>query len=101
MVEKKYEVVWTKRSQLQMNGIFKQISKDSLQNAQKVLEDIITAVHKAERNPEFYHPDKYKENNDGSYRSFEKHRYRIAYRFSENTIRVLRVRHTSMEPKKY
>jgi plasmid stabilization system protein ParE len=101
MVEKKYEVVWTKRSQIQMNAVFKHISKDSPQNALKVLEDIITAVHKADRNPEFYNPDKYKRNNDGSYRSFENHRYRIAYRFTGNTIRILRVRHTSMEPKAY
>jgi len=56
-----------------MNAAFKHISKDSLQNAMKVLEDIITAVHKADRNPEFYTPDKYKRNNDDSYRSLEKH----------------------------
>lgn len=32
---------------------------------------------------------------------FKKHRYRIAYRFTHNTIRVLCIRHTSMEPKEY
>ncbi|MBS1566856.1 MAG: type II toxin-antitoxin system RelE/ParE family toxin, partial [Bacteroidetes bacterium] len=46
-------------------------------------------------------PDKYKTNNDGSYRAFEKHRYRIVYRFGNNIIRVLRVRHTSREPLNY
>ncbi len=101
MVVKQYEVVWTKRSQQHMRRIFDYISKDSVQNAVKVLEDITEAVNKAVPNPEFYPADKYKKNNDGSYRAFEKHRYRIAYRFGQHTIRVLRVRHTSMEPKEY
>ena len=52
-------------------------------------------------NPEIYGRDKYKINNDGSYRAFEIHRYRIAYRVSGNTIRVLRIKHTKMEPKTY
>ena len=84
-----------------MKQAFDYISKDSLQNAVKVLEEIVEAVNKAISNPEFYGPDKYKQNNDDSYRAFEKHRYRIAYRFSNNIIRELRVRHTGMEPKEY
>jgi len=52
-------------------------------------------------NPEFYGSDKYKKENDGSYRAFEKHHYRINYRFTDNVIRVLRVRHTGREPKEY
>lgn len=84
-----------------MKAAHKYISKDSLQNATKVVTDIATAVNKAINNPEFYGPDKYKINNDGSYRAFEKHHYRIVYRFSKNIIRVLRVRHTKMEPKEF
>jgi plasmid stabilization system protein ParE len=101
MVAKQYHVVWTKRSQQHMRQAFDYIGKDSVQNAVKVLEDIAIAVNKAIPNPEFYSPDKYKQNNDGSYRAFEKHRYRIAYRFNDNVIRVLWVRHTSIEPKEY
>jgi len=51
--------------------------------------------------PECYGPDKYKLNNDDTYRAFEKHRYRIAYRVLDTEIRILRVRHTSMEPQGY
>ncbi len=65
------------------------------------MNDIITAAEKAITNPEYYSPDKYKLDNDGSYRAFEKHRYRIAYRYTKNTIRILWVKHTSMEPKTY
>ena len=84
-----------------MKNVFEYISEKSEQNALKVLEDIIKAVNKAIQNPEFYPPDKLKKNNDNSYRSFEKHKYRIAYRFSGNIIRVLRVRHSKMEPLEY
>ena len=101
MVKTKYELVWTKRSQQHMKALYKYISEDSPENAKKVLEDIITATEKSITNPEYYNPDKFKANNDGSYRAFEKHRYRIAYRFKKNIIRILRVRHTKMEPKAY
>ena len=77
------------------------LSNDSPQNAAAVINDIIIAAEKAIINPQYYNPDKYKTDNDGSYRAFEKHRYRVVYRFKKNIIRVLRVRHTSMEPKKY
>jgi len=40
------------------------------------------AGKKAAANPEIYGPDKYKTDNDSSYRAFEKHHYRVAYRFS-------------------
>jgi plasmid stabilization system protein ParE len=101
MVEKGYEVVWTKRSQKQMRQVFKHISKDSPKNASRVILEIAEAVQKAIPNPEIYAPDKYKTDNDGSYRALEKYHYRVAYRFSKNIIRVLRVRHTSMEPQNY
>ena len=100
MVEK-HQLVWTKRSQQNMTAAFNYISKDSPQNARKVINDILIATEKAIANPEFYGPDKYKADNDGSYRAFEKHRYRIVYRVTKNIIRVLRVRHTKMEPKIY
>lgn len=97
----KNQLVWTKRSQLHMMALYKYISEASPQNAKKVINDIIIATEKAINNPKYYNPDKYKKDNDGSYRAFEKHRYRIVYRYKKNIIRVLRVRHTSMEPKTY
>ena len=101
MVKQQYQIVWTKRSQLQLKTAYKYISIDSPKNALKVVEEIVTSLNKAISNPEFYGPDKYKTSNDGSYRAFEKHHYRIVYRFTNNVIRVLRVRHTKMEPNQY
>ncbi len=101
MVKHHCQLVWTKRSQLQMKAVYDYIHEDSPQNAIKVVDDIAKAFNKAIDNPEFYEPDKCKINNDGSYRAFEKHHYKIAYRFSKNIIRVLRVRHTKREPKHF
>jgi len=84
-----------------MKKAFEYISKDSPGNAAKVASEIAAAVQKAASNPEIYGPDKYKTENDGSYRAFEKHRYRISYRFTRNVIRVLRVRHTGMDTLEY
>ncbi|MBK8310496.1 MAG: type II toxin-antitoxin system RelE/ParE family toxin [Chitinophagaceae bacterium] len=67
----KLEIVWTKRSQNDMRNAFDYISQDSVQNAVSVLEDIVAMANKAITNPEFFAPDKFKENNDGSYRAFE------------------------------
>ncbi len=97
----KNQLVWTKRSQQHIRALYKYISENSPQNAIKVVNDIVVAAEKAITNPEYYNPDKYKTDNDGSYRAFEKHRYRVVYRYQKNIIRVLRVRHTKMEPKNY
>lgn len=101
MESRRYQIVWTRRSQQHLLAAYRYISQDSIQNAGKVIDDIIVAVEKAIANPRFYGPDKYKTNNDGSYRAFEKHSYRIVYRYTKNCIRVLRVRHTKMEPSIY
>ncbi|HEX8315752.1 MAG TPA: type II toxin-antitoxin system RelE/ParE family toxin [Flavisolibacter sp.] len=101
MVKARYQVVWTIRSQKHLKQVFDYISKDSRKNAEKVVNAITTAVEKAATNPGYHKPDKYKQNNDGSYRVFEKYHYRVSYRFAKDIIRVLRVRHTSMEPKPY
>ncbi|MGH2643572.1 MAG: type II toxin-antitoxin system RelE/ParE family toxin [Chitinophagaceae bacterium] len=101
MVKESYQVVWTKPAQKEMKQAFDYISKDSIKNAEKVITTIAAMVDKASDNPQIYPPDKFKIDNDGSYRAFEKHRYRIAYRFSNKVLRVLRVRHTSREPLQY
>ena len=95
------KIYWTKTAINQFEIAITYIASDSITNAEKVSEDILKDLDKALKNPEFFPPDKYKKNNNGSYRAFEKHRYRMAYRFTDNEIRVLRIRHTSREPKLY
>jgi len=101
MVDGGYQIVWTKRALKHLKKAHEYISKDSPKNALKVVEEITAAVNRAAPDPEIYPADKCKSDNDGSYRAFEKHHFRVAFRFSHKTIRVLRVRHTSMEPQNY
>lgn len=94
-------VIWPLKSQHQLEGIIKYIAADSYQNAEKVKVDILSSTRKIEQNPEMYPLDKYKKNNDGSFRAYEIHHYRIAYRITKDEIIITRIRHTSMVPKLY
>jgi plasmid stabilization system protein ParE len=80
---------------------YKYILKDSYQNAEKVKASILASTRKLTDSPEVHPPDKYRKNNDGSFRAYELLHYRIAYRITEKEIIIVRVRHTSMEPVKY
>ncbi|MBV9961553.1 MAG: type II toxin-antitoxin system RelE/ParE family toxin [Parafilimonas sp.] len=95
------KITWSKVAAKQFEAGIRYIAADSIQNAEKVRNEILEKVEKLILHPEVYSLDKYKTNNDGSYRAFELHRYRVAYRVLENEIFILRVRHTSREPKKY
>lgn len=40
-------------------------------------------------------------NNDGSFRAFEIYHHRISYRLLKNEVRIIRIRHTKMNPKNF
>lgn len=95
------KVIWPARVQKQMEKVYEYILRDSYQNAEKVKENILASTRKLAVNPEMHPPDKYRKNNDGSFRAYELNSYRIAYRIKGKEIIIVRVRHTSMEPKRY
>lgn len=94
-------VSWDKSAFLSLQKAFEHIRKDSLSNAEKVRVTILKIIRGLPDNPERFPPDKFKENNKGNYRSFEKYSYRVAYRFSKKEIKILRIRHVRQEPKMY
>lgn len=75
--------------------------QDSYQQAEKVKLDILASTRKLATQPEIHPPDKYRKNNDGSFRAYELYHYRIAYRVTEKEVIIVRVRHTGMEPLNY
>jgi plasmid stabilization system protein ParE len=94
-------IKWNKKALVQLDEAIKHIEKDSIQNAEKVEFDILAKIGKIPAQPERYPKDKFKIKNDGTFRAFELHHYRISYRFVKNEIRILRIRHTSKCPKPY
>lgn len=101
MVLEPLEVNWSNIALSQMGQICKYISKDSLKNAEKVRSDIFACTRSLSTYPEKYPLDKFKLDNDGTYRAFERHHLRIIYRVRAMEVKILRVRLTSMEPLPY
>ena len=101
MVEKKFEIVWNQYARKNIKLIFNYIYQDSPQNAHLVLHKIVNQIEKLESNPERFGLDKFKINNDGSYRYVEVYSYRIAFRIYKNHIRILRIRSSHQEPLLY
>lgn len=83
---------------MQLQKAFNYISQHSPQNAEKVRDEIIDLTLKIPSHPETFPLDKYKKNNDGSYRAFEIYHYRVSYKVTNNDIYIVRLRHTSMSP---
>ena len=101
MVNKRV-IVWDKIAIEQLKEAYNSFKKDDNSNfSLKFKSFILKTISKLIFNPEIYEQDRFKIENDGSYRAFEKFNYRIVYRITETQIRILRVRHTSREPLKY
>lgn len=97
----KRKVTWTKRATRQFNAAIEYIRQDSPQNADAVKERVLNKVSSLADDKIVHRKDPYKKNNDGSYLYFEILKYRIVYYKTPNEIFIIRLRHTSMEPKKY
>jgi addiction module RelE/StbE family toxin len=89
---------WSPAAHKQLRKAFEYIRKDSLQNAEKVKNEIIELSEKLVDHPERFSLDKYRKQNDGTFRAFEIHSYRISYRVMQNYILIVRMRHTSRSP---
>ncbi len=95
------EIRWPLPAQKQLEDAYQYILSDSLKIAEKVRNDILSSTRRLASNPEMYPPDKYRRNNDGTFRAYKVHHYRISYQILEKEIIIVRVRHTSMKPKQY
>jgi plasmid stabilization system protein ParE len=86
------------QAKLHLRQAYNYIKKDSLE---KVRDKILYSIQNLIKKPEVHAPDKYKLNNDGSYRAYEVYKYRITYHLSKEQITVIRIRHTKMNPFEY
>jgi plasmid stabilization system protein ParE len=101
MVKSKPKVIIDNPAKAQLKDAYTYIKLDSPKNAEKVKAKILTSIKELADHPEKYPKDKYRLNNDGSYRAFEIYKYRISYHASQEQITVIMIRHTKMEPKSH
>ena len=102
MVDKnKLIIIWDKAAKTQLRKVYNRIKKESLQGAETVKNGILDSVGEIPEGPYRYPPDKFKKDNPGNYRAFEKYNYRITYKVTEENIQVLRLRHVKREPLDY
>ncbi len=92
---------WDKPAYATLQRIFDYIRQDSPANADKVRQGILKAAQDLVDHPERHSRDKFKKDNPGNYRAFEKYSYRVAYKHTEEKIKILRIRHVKQEPKEY
>jgi len=83
MVKKK-RVVWDELARTALREAYNHIKRDSLQQAEKVKQEIIAASKKLADHPEMYPPDKYRKDKDTRFRAFEN--TAIGYRTSSQRI---------------
>jgi plasmid stabilization system protein ParE len=93
------KITWSKTSLSQFDAAIEYIKAKSVTDAENIRLQILQKVGQLALSPEMHPPDKYKMNNDGTYRAFELFHYRISYRIIKNEIEIFRVRHTNMMPK--
>lgn len=97
----KRKILWDKQALNYFRESIRYIRQDSPQNADKVKKEVLEKINELLSRPEIHNLDKYKLNNNGSYRAFELHRFRVAYLVKENEIIITRIRNTNQEPLGY
>ena len=94
-------IVWDIQARQSFRKYINHIKSDSLNSAEIVRKDILKMISELPNHPKRFPPDKFKKNNDGNFRAFEKHSCRIAYFVTQSQIRILRIRHVKQEPREY
>jgi len=96
-----FVIKWNRRALNQLIKAIAYIEEESPQSAEKVKNEMLDSITSLQTHPEKFAPDKYKLNNDGSFKAFELYHYRIAYRFWKNEVRIIRFSHTKRSPQQY
>ncbi len=81
-------IIWNKKASIYFKKECGRIQEESSGNSEKVKNGIIKVIDSLLDHPEKYSPDKFKKNNPGNYRAFEKYSYRVAYKYTEKEIRI-------------
>ncbi len=99
--EEKTKVVWSYQAKTELRLAWEFISLTSPEYARQVVYDITGATNKLLENPTRFPPDRFRKDNQGDFRAFEIHQYRIAYQITKAQIKILRLRHVRQKPLEY
>lgn len=77
------------------------IAKRSSQAPAIIKNGILAKLKTVKTNPLICEVDKYKLNNNGAYRALIAYSYRISIKISDDKLHIVRIRHTSQNPKEY
>ena len=97
----KRKVTWTKHATHQFNAAIEYVRQDSEKNAESLRKKILDKINELADDKLIHRKDPCKKNNDGNYLYFEILKYRIVYYAKPKEVFIIRIRHTSMEPKQY
>ena len=97
------EIVWTETAQEQLQDIYFYILEEStsFSIADKVIDAIVESVTILSTKWEIYEIDEMRSPNSPAYRACEIYSYRISYKVTDNSIFIIRIRHTSRNPKSF
>lgn len=95
------KIKWDKSALQYLREAIRYIRQESPLNADNLKKEIFEKIAELSKRPEIHNPDKYKLNNNGNYRVFELHRFRVSYLVKENEIIITRIRNTRQNPLEY
>jgi plasmid stabilization system protein ParE len=97
------EVIWTSTSQKQLKDIYFYLLEETkgFTIPDKVIDSIVNSVLILKTDWKIYETDEMRIPINENYRAFEKFKYRISYKITKKIIYIIRVRHTSRNPKFY
>ena len=99
MAQKKIkQIVWSKNAEKQFYKILDHLLEEAPQAIDKVGNELLNTISDLSLYYHNYPADRFKRNNDGTYRAALVFSYRVSYQIGDTTINILRVRHTSREP---
>jgi len=96
------EIKWSKAAVNSIIQIIDFLNENDFEDyAERLKSDILVIINNLPKSYDLCRPDKYKINNDGSFRALEYEKYRISFRIKADEIRILRIRHTKRRPRSY
>jgi plasmid stabilization system protein ParE len=97
------EIIWTSNALNQLENIYFYLLEEtkSFEIADKVIDSLTNSIKILATSWNILATDEMRVLIDENYRAFEKFNYRISYKITAEIIYIIRVRHTSRNPKIY